>query len=415
MLSCSPWTQRKNKSHAIRVGPLLVEDCDNSSTTTPKDAGMSRRGDERGRFGGFWQLSLQWVTHPQAMARKSGDGVGRPGEPEPGVNAGTAAGKRGGSFEYKADMVENTARERTGKAQLVMKEDLGEMLRILAEAEGKMRVAVEAITPITQEHIVRAVRETLREELRTMRPEWTGMIQTVVQRLQQQHLRGDTPPAPAPLRIRPENVSMHVPVPVTVTQEWGLGLTKVLPSQNQGVSLLDQYQRLITMVPAVSVMPRSPEGEEGGTTGGSEQQKNSGEFSEGTAKTRTAERKVAVVKETLETAKTGKAGYNPTAPGTMGIHDVKRWPMEPSSASSSAIPSNAPESAQRPKVTPYTALVAAVTATRAPTSGPKVWREAKAAAKGKGKERAAPKAPTPKGPEALREGRMRGEFQYHHH
>ncbi|KAF8416343.1 hypothetical protein EV426DRAFT_686802 [Tirmania nivea] len=338
MLSCSPWTQRKNKSHAIRVGPLPVVDYDSSSTTPPKDAGMSRRGDERGRFVGFWQLSLQWVTHPQAMPRQNGDGVDRPGEPESGVNAGTAAGKRGGSVADKeGGGYDHAVPRRTGTGRVVAPDGN-------AGGASTQRVEVQAL------------------------------------------LKG---------------------MDAINTQEWGLGLTQVLPSHNPGslpsrsvstplVTAGPEPARLITMVPAVPVMPRSPEGEESFSVSTVDPEDTPSfvrRFREdwesassrrtpetlasevvrdfagklGTAKTGTAERKVSVGQGAAQ-CKRGGAGErkrgssvdskptldDPTAPGTMGMHDVKRWPMEATSAYSSDIPSNAPESARRPKVTPTT-------------------------------------------------------------
>ncbi|KAF8415557.1 hypothetical protein EV426DRAFT_579036 [Tirmania nivea] len=81
-------------------------------------------------------------------------------------------------------------------------------LRTVEEGERKMRAAVERITPITQQQIVLAVRETMQEELRTTRAEWTEMLRRASQ---QRPLQS---PPPAPFRIAPENVNMHAPAPV---------------------------------------------------------------------------------------------------------------------------------------------------------------------------------------------------------
>ncbi|KAF8426369.1 hypothetical protein EV426DRAFT_704322 [Tirmania nivea] len=84
-------------------------------------------------------------------------------------------------LEDKVDEVGKAVGKGVEKVELIMKEGLEEMLRMLAGAEKKMKAAVEAITPITQHQIVQAAA------------------------LQRQP---SAPPA-SPFRIFLENVSMH--------------------------------------------------------------------------------------------------------------------------------------------------------------------------------------------------------------
>ncbi|KAF8417687.1 hypothetical protein EV426DRAFT_621879, partial [Tirmania nivea] len=107
-----------------------------------------------------------------------------------------------------AEKAEKGVQRETARAERVIKEGVMEMLRIVEAGEKRVKGAVEAITPITQQQIVHAVRETMREELRTTRVEWLEMMRAATQRSVPQ------PRQPPPFRVLPENISMHAPAPV---------------------------------------------------------------------------------------------------------------------------------------------------------------------------------------------------------
>ncbi|KAF8418452.1 hypothetical protein EV426DRAFT_707606 [Tirmania nivea] len=135
------------------------------------------------------------------------------------------------------------------KAEKQVETEVEKMRGIEREREKRMELIIESVKPITQEQIERAVRQAVRDELRTMRIEWTKLIQETLR----QHQRAPTPPGQQTTASAPGKASMLAvrPPPRMPTQklevqalfkgmdaidtpEGNLGPTQILPSQDPG-------------------------------------------------------------------------------------------------------------------------------------------------------------------------------------
>ncbi|KAF8429825.1 hypothetical protein EV426DRAFT_639564 [Tirmania nivea] len=119
-----------------------------------------------------------------------------------------------------AEKAEKSVQRETVRAERVIKEGVMEMLRIVEAGEKRVKGAVEAITPITQQQIVHAVWETMREELRATRLEWLEMMRAATQRSVPQ------PRHSPPFRVLPENISMHAPAPASAVSPSALAIVE---------------------------------------------------------------------------------------------------------------------------------------------------------------------------------------------